>query len=233
MKTIGILGGMSWQSTALYYRRINEGIHARLGGLHSARIAMISVDFSDIEPLQAAGDWDSAGARLAAEARKVEAAGADFLVLATNTMHRCADAIAAAIDIPLLHLADVTADAIASAGIERVALLGTRYTMEQPFYRQRVERRGITVDIPNEEDRTTLNRIIFEELCVGVVNEVARARLQRIIRSLGEAGAQGVIAGCTEITMLVGQEDLRLPLFDTTAIHADAAVAMALEDGQE
>jgi aspartate racemase len=231
VKTIGILGGMSHESTAHYYRLINEGVRARLGGLHSARIVMISVDFATIEPLQAAGDWDAAGALLAGDARRIEAAGADFLVLATNTMHRCADAITAAIDIPLLHLADATAAAIEAAGYRRVALLGTRYTMEQPFYRERLERRGLQVDVPGAADRAELNRIIFEELCQGVVRDDARVTLQRMIGDAGDAGATAVIAGCTEITMLVDAATSPLPLFDTTAIHADAAVAGALDDG--
>ncbi len=229
MKTIGILGGMSHESTAHYYRLINEGVRARLGGLHSARIVLLSVDFATIEPLQAADDWDAAGALLAADARRIEAAGADFLLLATNTMHRCAEAIAAAIDIPLLHLADATAGAVEDAGVQRVALLGTRYTMEQPFYRERLERRGLQVDVPNAADRAELNRIIFEELCQGTIRADSRATLQRMIGELGEAGATAVIAGCTEITMLVGAPDSPLPLFDTTAIHADAAVVRALD----
>ncbi len=230
MKTIGILGGMSHESTAHYYRLINEGVRARLGGLHSARIALISVDFATIEPLQAADEWDAAAALLAADARRIEAAGADFLLLATNTMHRCADTISAAITIPLLHLADATAAAVESAGIRRVALLGTRYTMEHPFYRERLEQRGLQVDVPNAADRAELNRIIFEELCQGTIHPDSRATLQRMIGDLGEAGADAVIAGCTEITLLVDAADSPLPLFDTTAIHADAAVARALDD---
>lgn len=228
MKTIGILGGMSWESTALYYRRINEAVRARLGGLHSARIALVSVDFATIEPLQAAGDWALAGERLAADAQRVEAAGADVLVLATNTMHRCADAIAAAIDIPLLHLADATADAVRAAGVSRVGLLGTRYTMEQPFYRERLEAAGLTVDVPPADERAELDRIIFGELCQGVVRDDARAALQGMIAGLHAGGSGAIIAGCTEITMLVGPADVAVPLFDTTAIHADAAVATAL-----
>lgn len=229
MKTIGILGGMSHESTAHYYRLINEGVRARMGGLHSARIVLISVDFATIEPLQAAGEWDAAGALLAADARRIEAAGADFLLLATNTMHRCADSIGGAIDIPLLHLADATADAVEHAGVQRVALLGTRYTMEQPFYRERLERRGLQVDVPDAADRAELNRIIFDELCQGSIRPESRAALQRMIGDLGKAGASAVIAGCTEITMLIDSTDSPLPLFDTTAIHAEAAVARALD----
>jgi len=230
MKTIGILGGMSWHSTAFYYRRINEGVQARLGGLHSARILLASVDFADIQALQAAGDWDGAGALLAREAQRLEAAGADCLLIATNTMHRCADAVSAAIELPLLHIADATAGAIRAAGVTRVALLGTRHTMEQAFYRERLEDHGITVDVPGDSDRAALNRIIFDELCLGRVNEMSRARVQRMIRTLVEGGSEGVIAGCTEITMLVADDDVPVPLFDTTTIHAAAAVAHALED---
>lgn len=229
MKTIGILGGMSHESTAHYYRLINEGVRTRLGGLHSARIVMLSVDFATIEPLQAADEWDAAGALLAADARRIERAGADFLLLATNTMHRCADAIAAAIDIPLLHLADATTGAIEEAGVERAGLLGTRYTMEQPFYRERLEARGLRVDVPAAADRAELNRIIFDELCQGVIRPDSRAMLQRMIRDLGSTGATAVIAACTEITMLIDAADSPLPLFDTTAIHAEAAVTRALD----
>ncbi|MDZ7747457.1 MAG: aspartate/glutamate racemase family protein [Halofilum sp. (in: g-proteobacteria)] len=228
MKTIGILGGMSWESTALYYRRINEGVRARLGGLHSARIALVSVDFATIEPLQAGGDWTLAGERLAVEARRVEAAGAEMLLLATNTMHRCADAISAAVGIPLLHLADATADAIRAAGVTRVGLLGTRYTMEQPFYRERLEAAGITVDVPGADDRAELDRIIFEELCRGTVHAQSRRRVLRMIDALCTAGSAGIVAGCTEITLLVDAADVPVALFDTTAIHCDAAVAAAL-----
>lgn len=231
MQTIGILGGMSWESTAHYYRRINEGMKHRLGGLHSARIALVSVDFAAIEPLQAADDWDTAGTLLAEDARRVEMAGADFLLLATNTMHRCADAIERAVDIPLLHLADATAEAALARGHERVGLLGTRYSMEQPFYRERLEARGLDVDVPGERDRAELNRIIFDELCLGTIDERSRATLLRMIRDLAADGVDAVIAGCTEITMLVGPDDSPLPLLDTTAIHADAAVDTALESG--
>jgi len=229
MKTIGILGGMSWQSTAHYYRRINEGVQARLGGLHSAPILLASVDFAEIEPLQAAGDWQEAGRRLAARARALEGAGADFLLLATNTMHRCADDIVYAIDIPFLHLADATASAIVHRSMSRVGLLGTRYTMEQRFYRERLEHHGITVEVPGDDERAWLDRIIFEELCRGIVTEESRDSLQRMIHSLSSAGAQAAIAGCTEITMLIDADSSPLPLFDTTTIHCDAAVERALE----
>ncbi len=230
MKTIGILGGMSWESTAHYYRRINDGVKQRLGGLHSARIALVSVDFATIEPLQAAGEWDRAGELLAADAVRVQSAGADLLLLATNTMHRCAGAIERVIEIPLLHLADATAEALIARGHGRAGLLGTRYTMEQAFYRERLEAHGLDVLVPPAADRSELDRIIFDELCLGKLDERSRATLVRLMRDLQAAGADAVIAGCTEITMRVGASDSALPLFDTTAIHADAAIAAALAD---
>lgn len=229
MKTIGILGGMSWQSTAIYYRRINEGVQARLGGLHCARILLASVDLAEIEPLQAAGHWDAAGRRLAAQAHGLEKAGADFLLLATNTMHRCADSIRRAVEIPLLHLGDVTGEAVIEQGIKRVGLLGTRYTMEQPFFRGHLERQGLVVTVPSEVQRARLHHVIFEELCLGIVNDASRQQVRRMIQALADDGAEAVIAACTEITMLVDQDDSPVPLFDTTALHADAAVELALE----
>ncbi|MEE4298538.1 MAG: aspartate/glutamate racemase family protein [Pseudomonadales bacterium] len=228
MKTIGMLGGMSWESTALYYRLINEETRRRRGGLHSAPIALVSVDFDEIETLQAAGDWDRAGDLLAARAREVEAAGADFLLICTNTMHRVADAVVAAIDIPLLHLADATARRIRAAGLTRIGLLGTRFTMEQDFYRARLEAQGIEVLVPNAADRALVHRVIYEELCLGEVRDASRAEYLRIIDALAAAGAEGVIEGCTEIVMLVQQVHTTMPLFDTTAIHAEEAVARAL-----
>ena len=230
MRTIGILGGMSWESTALYYRHINEQTRARLGGLHSARIVLISVDFAPIEALQASGDWEAAGAQLAQEARRIEEAGADFLLLATNTMHRCAAAIESAVRIPLLHLAEATAAALAAAGRKRAGLLGTRHTMEQAFYRERIERSGIVVEVPEHAERSDLDHIIFDELCQGIVRDAARERVRSMVDGLRARGCDSVIAGCTEITMLVEGDDLSLPLFDTTAIHAEAAVASALGD---
>jgi aspartate racemase len=228
VKTIGMLGGMSWESTALYYRLINEETRRRRGGLHSAPIALVSVDFDEIETLQAAGDWDRAGDLLAARAREVEAAGADFLLICTNTMHRVADAVVAAIDIPLLHLADATARRIRAAGLTRIGLLGTRFTMEQDFYRARLEAQGIEVLVPNAADRALVHRVIYEELCLGEVRDASRAEYLRIIDALAAAGAEGVIEGCTEIVMLVQQVHTTMPLFDTTAIHAEEAVARAL-----
>ena len=229
MKTIGLLGGMSWESSELYYRWINEGVKAQLGGLHSAQIALYSVDFQEIENLQHSGDWDASGVALAQAAQRIEAAGADFLLICTNTMHKVAPAIESAIDIPLLHIADATADAIKASGYHNIGLLGTNFTMEQDFYRGRlVEQHGLNVLIPDEIDRHIVHRIIYEELVLGQVNEASRNEYLRIIDALTARGAEGIILGCTEITMLVQQEHTAVPLFDTTAIHAEAAVALAL-----
>ncbi len=229
MKTIGLLGGMSWESSELYYRWINEGVKARLGGLHSAQIALYSVDFQEIEDMQHRGDWDAAGNALAAAAQHIEAAGADFLLICTNTMHKVAPAIETAIDIPLLHIADATAERIKASGYQTIGLLGTNFTMEQDFYRGRlVDDHGLNVLIPDKADRHIVHRIIYEELVLGQVNEASRNEYLRIIDALAACGAEGIILGCTEITMLVQQEHTSVPLFDTTAIHAEAAVALAL-----
>ena len=231
MDTIGLLGGMSWESTALYYRLVNEAVRDRLGGLHSARVAMVSVDFESIERLQHAGDWGAAGRMLAADARRVEAAGADFLLICTNTMHRVADAVEQAIGIPLLHLADATAERIVAAGHHTVGLLGTAFTMEQDFYRGRLEAHGLEVLVPEAADRALVHRVIYEELCLGVVRDESREAYLAIIDALAARGAQCVIEGCTEIVMLVEQHHTDVPLFDTTAIHARAAAERALEGG--
>ena len=228
MKTIGLLGGMSWESTELYYRRINEETKRALGGLHSAPIAMVSVDFQEIEELQHRGDWAAAAEILVEKARQVELAGADFLLICTNTMHRIADEIEAAIGIPLLHLADATATRIQEAGATTVGLLGTKFTMEQDFYRGRLEQHGLEVLVPSQEDRDTVHRVIYDELCLGEVRDGSRTEYLRIIEQLHAAGAEGVIEGCTEIGLLVQQEHTRIPLFDTAAIHAQVAVAEAL-----
>lgn len=229
MKTIGLIGGMSWESTAVYYRQINETIKELLGGLHSAKIVLYSVDFHDVERLQHAGDWTGAGALLAAAARSLEAAGADFLVVCTNTMHKVAPAIEAAVDIPLLHIADPTAEAIKRAGHTTVGLLGTRFTMEQPFYRNRLrECHGIDVLVPDPGDRALIHRVIYEELCLGKIEPASRAQYRRIMAGLAEKGAQAIILGCTEITLLVDQVDATLPLFDTTSIHARSAAERAV-----
>ena len=229
MKVIGLIGGMSWESTVPYYRLINEGVKARLGGLHSAKIVLYSVDFAEIERLQHRGEWDEAGALLADAARALERAGADFVVLCTNTMHKVAPAIEAAVAIPLLHIADPTAAAIHQAGLSCVGLLGTRFTMEQDFYRARLtDRHGIDVVIPDDDDRALVHRVIYEELCLGRVEEASRLAYRDVIQRLVAQGAQGVILGCTEISTLVGVEDAAVPLFDTTGLHAAAAVQVAL-----
>jgi aspartate racemase len=229
MKTIGLLGGMSWESTALYYRQINELVKQKLGGFHSAKIAVVSVDFHEIEELQHKGQWDRAGEELAKAGLQVEAAGADFLLICTNTMHKVAPQIETAIKIPLLHIADATAEQIKGQGIKTIGLLGTRFTMEEDFYAGRLkEKHGLQVLIPPREDRELVHRVIFEELVLGVVKEESRAKFLRIMKSLQGEGVEGVIEGCTEIVMLVQQEHTKIPLFDTTAIHAQKAVEMAL-----
>jgi len=230
LKTIGLLGGMSWESTALYYRLINEGVRRHLGGLHSARIAMVSVDFHPIEVLQHNGEWDRTAQLLAEDARRIEAAGADFLLICTNTMHKVAPQIEAAIDIPLLHLADVTADRVKERRMNTIGLLGTNFTMEQDFYKGRLtDKHGLKVVLPSEADRQIVHRIIYDELCAGVVKEGSRKEYLRIMEKMRADGAEGIIEGCTEIVMLVQQAHTDIPLFDTTAIHAEAAVKMALE----
>lgn len=229
MKTIGLIGGMSWESTVPYYQEINELVRTRLGGLHSARLVLYSVDFFDIERLQVTGRWDEAGDALAGAAKAVAAAGADFLVLCTNTMHKVAPAIEAAVSIPLVHIADATAAAVKSKGIGKVGLLGTRFTMEEDFYRGRLQSlHGIDVLVPEAEDRAVVHRVIYEELCVGVVSEESRALYRGVIGRLVQRGAAGVILGCTEIAMLVSQTDSPVPVFDTTRIHAASAVDLAL-----
>lgn len=229
MKTIGLLGGMSWESTELYYRLINEGVKKRLGGLHSAKIALYSVDFQEIEELQMSGDWAAAGEALAQAGQHIQAAGADFLVICTNTMHKVAPAVEDAIDIPLLHIADATADAIKASGFGTIGLLGTNFTMEQEFYRGRLlDYHDLSVLIPNETDRQSVHRIIYEELVLGQVKEESRTEYLRIIDDLAARGAEAIILGCTEIGMLVQQEHTSVPLFDTTTIHAEAAVDLAL-----
>lgn len=231
MQTIGLLGGMSWESTATYYRLINEGVKARLGGLHSAKIVLYSVDFQEIEELQRQGDWDAAGAALAQAGRSLQAAGADFLVICTNTMHKVVPAIAAEIAIPILHIADATATAIQTQGLKTVGLLGTQFTMEQAFYKDRLtEQHGLHVVVPEASDRAIIHRIIYDELCLGQINAASRDAYLAIIQKLQQQGTEGIIAGCTEITLLISPADLHIPLFDTTALHAAAAVNCALPD---
>ncbi len=229
MKTIGLIGGMSWESTVPYYRIVNETVRARLGGLHSARIVLYSVDFHEVERLQHAGDWDEAGRLLARAARALAAAGADFLVLCTNTMHKVAAAIEAAVPVPLLHIADPTAVAVKATGCTKVGLLGTRFTMEEDFYKERLRRNhGLDVLVPDREDRELVHRVIYDELCLGKVLPDSRARYRRIMARLVERGAQAIILGCTEISLLVGDDDATVPLFDTTRIHAASAALHAL-----
>ena len=228
MRTIGLLGGMSWESSIEYERLINEGIRERLGGVHSADLVIRSYDFARIEALQAAGDWRGAGELLAVDAARLEAAGAELIVLCTNTMHRVADVIEAAIAVPFLHLADATAAAVVAADVAEVALLGTRYTMEQDFYRSRLEARGLVVLVPDEPDRTAIHDIIYDELVRGVVRPESRAAYLAAIDRLVERGAGGVIAGCTEIELLVGPDHVAVPFFPTTSLHARAAVDAAL-----
>jgi len=231
MKTIGLIGGMSWESTQHYYQSLNEQVKQRLGGLHSARIVLYSVDFHDIEHLQRTGQWEEAGARLAEAARVLEAAGADVLVLCTNTMHKVAPAIEAAVDIPFLHIADPTAEAIKRAGLQRIGLLGTRFTMEQEFYRGRLETQyGLQVLVPELPDRQRVHDVIYDELCLGQVHESSRQAYREIIARLVAKGAQGVILGCTEIAMLVSPADSPVPVFDTTELHARRAVEFSLGD---
>jgi len=229
MKTIGLIGGMSWESSIEYYRIINEEIRAKLGGLHSAKSVMVSVDFAEIETLQHAGAWNELTARMIESAQQVQAGGGDFVVLCTNTMHKMADDMAAAIDIPLLHIADATAARIKARDIHTIGLLGTRFTMEEDFYKGRlVQRHGLNVLIPDEEERADVHRIIYDELVVGEIRTESKARYIEIMQNLRDRGAQGIILGCTEIGLLVGQEDIDVPVFDTTLIHAQVAVEYAL-----
>lgn len=229
MKTIGMLGGMSWESTASYYRALNEGVKSALGGLHSAKICMVSVDFDEIEKLQHAGDWDKTGAILSSAAKSVEAGGADFLLICTNTMHKVASQIEQNISIPILHIADATATRLHEDNISCVGLLGTRFTMEQDFYKSRLaEKFGIQVIVPSEKERTVVHDVIYNELCLGEIKDESRASYLQTIEGLKQRGAEAVILGCTEIALLVQQEHTPVPLYDTTDIHAQQAVAFAL-----
>lgn len=229
MKTIGLIGGMSWESTIPYYRQINQRIKQQLGGLHSAKLILYSVDFAEVEELQRSGDWHKAGQLLAEAAAKLQSAGADALVLCTNTMHKVAQAIETAVSIPLLHIADATAEAIQQAGLKKVALLGTRFTMEQDFYKKRLtESYGLAVLVPDEESRTLVHQVIYQELCLGVVNPDSRQKYQQIMADLVTQGAEAIILGCTEIGLLVSSEDCTVPLFDTTALHAQKAADYSL-----
>ena len=233
MKVIGLIGGMSWESTAEYYRIINQSVKEKLGGLHSARILLYSVDFSEIASLQTEERWPEATEFMCDAAQRLERGGADCVLICTNTMHKMAAEVQGCITIPFLHIADTTALEIKKRGIKRIGLLGTKYTMEEDFYKERlVDDHDLEVFIPPEDDRTIVNRVIYEELCLGKVVGESRDQFQQIIHDLGTRGVEGVILGCTEISLLINQEDSTLPLFDTTAIHAKAAVSFALEDGQ-
>jgi len=229
MKTIGLVGGMSWESSLHYYRLINQGVRERLGGLHSAKCVLVSVDFAEIEALQMQSRWDEAADAMVQAAQQAADGGADCILICTNTMHKVAQQVQDAIPLPFIHIADATAQAIKQQGLTTVGLLGTRFTMEETFYRGRLEDIfGLQVLVPNADDRTVVNRVIYEELVVGQVQETSRAQYRRVIQALVEAGAQGIILGCTEIGLLVKQQDSPVPLFDTTQIHAQAALDFAL-----
>ena len=228
LRVIGMLGGMSWESSAEYYRLVNEVVRERLGGLHSARCVLVSVDFADIEELQVSGQWEQAGKVLAAEAALVQAAGAEVLLLCTNTMHKVADQVQAAIDIPLLHIADVASAAVSGAGLRTVGLLGTAFTMEQDFYVDRLASSGLDVLVPPAADRAEVHRIIYDELCLGIVRDASRQVYREVIERLVTAGAQGIILGCTEIELLITAADSPVPVFPTTRLHVEAAVDLAL-----
>ena len=231
MKTVGLIGGMSWESTTSYYKAINEGVKAQLGGLHSAKICLYSVDFHQIEQLQHQGRWDDTAEILSQAAQSVQAGGADFVLICTNTMHKVASVIEQAISIPILHIADATAMQLVNDGVTKVGLLGTRFTMEQDFYKQRLtEQFGIVVVIPDEPQRNLVHDVIYNELCQGIVSDKSRQEYLQIIASLAEQGAQAVILGCTEIALLVEQNHTTVPLYDTTQIHAEAAVRHALQE---
>jgi aspartate racemase len=229
MRTIGLLGGMSWESTAIYYQFANEIVRDRLGGLHSAPLLLTSVDFAEVAELQSSGRWDEAGELLATEAQRLETAGAEILVLCTNTMHKVADAIEAAVNVPLLHLGDATAGAVRAAGLTTVGLLGTGFTMSQDFYRNRMESHGLRVLVPDADDQAMVHRVIYDELCLGVVRDESRAAYVEVVDRLVASGAEGIILGCTEIELLIGPEDLDVPSFPTTRIHVEAAVDAALD----
>ncbi len=231
MKTAGLIGGMSWESTATYYRLINQGIRSRCGGLHSARLLLYSVDFAEIEELQSSGRWHEAGLLLAEAAVKLERAGADLLLICTNTMHKVAGQVAAAVDLPLLHIAEATGEQIVADGVKKVGLLGTRFTMEEDFYRSVLEERfGLEVAVPPADDRRLVDTVIFDELCQGVIAAHSKEQYLRISDSLAAQGCEAIILGCTEIALLIGPGDTDLKLYDTTEIHARRAVAMMLEE---
>jgi aspartate racemase len=229
MKTIGMIGGMSWESTVTYYKLINEAVKEALGGFHSAKCLLYSVDFHEIEECQARDEWEKSGSILAEAASNLEKAGADFIIICTNTMHKVVNQIQNRISIPILHIADATADELLKNNIEKVALLGTKYTMQQDFYKSKLIERGLQVCIPKEEDIELINSVIFKELCMGILSEKSKGDFLRIIQYLADQGAEGIILGCTEIGLLIKQEDTGIPLFDTAYIHAKRASQMAME----
>ena len=229
MKTIGLIGGMSWESSATYYQIINQTIKEELGGLHSAKSILYSVDFQDFEHYQANGDWEKSAQVLSNGAISLEKAGADFILICTNTMHKVAPQIQSKIQIPILHIADLTAEELLKKSIKKVALLGTKYTMEQNFYKNRLTEKGIEVIIPNDDDRAVVNQTIYEELCLGIISPSSKKKFIKIIMKLSTQGAEGIILGCTEIGLLVQQQDTKIPLFDTTLIHAKSAALYALK----
>jgi aspartate racemase len=229
MKTIGLLGGMSWESSIEYYRILNETMRARLGGLHSAKCLLYSVDFAEVEPLQHQGRWDEAAELMIQAAQRLEHGGADLIVICTNTMHKLADEVQSHVGIPILHIADATAQAVKAKGFTTVGLLGTKFTMEEDFYRGRLCRKhGLRVLLPDSDERDMVHRVIFDELCMGTIRDSSRARYLEVCQRLADAGAQGIILGCTEIGLLIRQQDTTIPLFDTTQVHAEKAVDWAL-----
>ena len=230
MKTIGLIGGMSWESTVTYYQLLNEGVKDALGGLHSAKVLLYSVDFFEIESLMSRGDWDKAADLLGGVAARLENAGADMILICTNTLHKVAPQVQSRIRVPLVHIAVAAAEALTAQGISRVGLLGTKYTMTQAFYRDKLVERGIEVLIPEGDDIDLVNRVIFDELCLGIVKEESRADYLRVIAALQQRGAQGILLGCTELGLIVAREDVSLPLFDTTEIHAKKALVLALAE---
>ncbi|MEM7562793.1 MAG: aspartate/glutamate racemase family protein [Pseudomonadota bacterium] len=231
MKTIGLIGGMSWESSLHYYRLINQRVRQKLGGQHSARLLMHSVDFAPIEEMQHVGDWDGTADVLIDAAKRLESGGADFFLIATNTMHQVADQVKKSVNIPLLHIADATGSALCRQNVQRVGLLGTAFTMEMPFYREHIERLGIEVVVPELHDRQIVHDIIYQELCQGVIDDDSREVYVSIINRLQDQGIENIILGCTEISMLIGEKDTPTTLFDTTAIHAEAAVELSLAPG--
>lgn len=230
MKTIGLIGGMSWESSAEYYRIINSSVNKRLGGLHSAKILMYSFDFAEIEKLQHDNKWDKAIKLMVNAAKRLEKANADFILICTNTMHKMAEDVTKNINIPLLHIVDATAEKAKEKNIDKIGLLGTKFTMEQDFYKDRLKKYGIDTLIPNESQRKIVHNIIYEELCLGEIRDSSRESIKNIISYLGDNGAQGIVLGCTELSLLIKQDDSHIPIFDTTVIHAEAAVDFSLKD---